>query len=75
MEGSSAATLELELAKFARSHIQGIPTDAKQEQLVQAALQFMAEYAGSILLVIDDVVLPPGVPMTEVRLLFRRQVF
>ena len=56
MGGSSGNTLELELARFARNHVQGLQADAEQDQLVQAARRSMAEHAGSMLLVVDDVV-------------------
>lgn len=55
MEGSSGDTLELEFARFARSHVQGLPVDAEQDQLVQATRKFLTDHAGSILLVVDDV--------------------
>ena len=61
MEGSSGNTLEMELARFARSHVQGLPSDAEQDQLVQAAREFIATHAGSVLLVVDDVADPEGI--------------
>ena len=61
MEGSSRNTLEMELARFARSHVQGLPSDAEQDQLVQAAREFIATHAGSVLLVVDDVADPEAI--------------
>ena len=61
MEGSSGVTLELELARFARSHIQGLAQDAEEDVLVQAARKFIAEHHGSILWVVDDVADADGI--------------
>ena len=36
MQASSHVTLQSELALFARSHVQGLPEDAEEEELVQA---------------------------------------
>ena len=61
MEGSSGVTLELELARFARSHVQGLAEDAEEEVLVQAARKFIADHHGSILWVVDDVADADGI--------------
>ena len=61
MEGSSGVTLELELARFARSHIQGLAQDAEEDVLVQAARKFIAEHHGSVLWVVDDVADADGI--------------
>ena len=58
MEGSSAITLRLELARFARSHVQGLAASAEEEELVKEAQTFIVEHAGSVLLIVDDVAEP-----------------
>ena len=55
MEASSQATFRLELVRLARMHAKGLPPDAEEEQLVQAARQFLAESGGKLLLIVDDV--------------------
>ena len=61
MEGSSESTFRLELARFARTHVKGLSSDAEEEELVQAASTFFAKRKGQLLLVIDDVTNAEGI--------------
>ena len=61
MEGSSESTFRLELARFARTHVKGLSSDAEEEELVQAASTFLAKRKGQLLLVIDDITNAEGI--------------
>ena len=52
MHGSSVLALRSELARFARLRVSGLPDDAEEEQLVEAA---RSELASGWLLLVDDV--------------------
>ena len=60
IQGTSAS-LKLELARFARNHVQDLPVDAKPDQLVQAARQFLIGHEGQVLLVVDNVADPEAI--------------
>jgi tetratricopeptide (TPR) repeat protein len=54
MQGSSVATLRMELARYARLHVGGVDESADDDKLVDAARKHLA-YSTGWLLLVDDV--------------------